>query len=171
MNRTIRNLVIAVPLATVGFTMVGTAAATAGPNDPNFPIAIPEKPKGPQDKAPVPPKPKQPQDKAPMPKDNGPKDKAPKPAAKPQPQGGAQAAAPVAKVEKADKVVVAEVISAKGSPDSIDRSDVLFFAGPAEATLEVAESDNGMDMTWLLIGGGLLTVSGVAFAARKRTSA
>ncbi|WP_344770988.1 hypothetical protein, partial [Aeromicrobium panaciterrae] len=58
MNRTIRNLVIAVPLATVGLTMVNVAAATAGPIDPNFPIAIPEQPKGPGDIAnPTPPKP------------------------------------------------------------------------------------------------------------------
>ncbi len=170
MNRTIRNLVIAVPLVTVGLTMVNVGAATAGPNDPNFPIAIPDKPKGPKDiaDAPKPKGPKGPKDIA-----DAPKPKAPKPAPQPQaPQSGPAAgtADETVKTVKADKVIT-EAVSAKGSPDSIDRSDLLFVAGPADTTLEAAESDNGMDLTWLLIGGGLVTASGAAFAARKRTTA
>ena len=178
MNRTIRNLIIAVPLAAAGFTMVGATAATAGPNGPVIII----QPNGgdPEPKPDFPikdaPKPKGPQDKAPLPKDNGPKDKAPKPAAKPQPQGGTQTAAPTAarsEVEtkkKAAKAVV-EVVSAKGSPDSIDRSDDLFAVGAFETELVAQDTDGGLDLTWLLIGGGIVTASGIAFAARKRSNA
>ena len=175
MNRTIRNLVIAVPLATVGLTMVNVAAATAGPNGPviiiqpnggdpepkpDFPIKDAPKPKGPQDKAPL-PKPK-------------PKDKAPKPAVKPQPNTGVQVAAPKAapKTDVATTTVASvEVISAHGSADSIDRSDVLFVSGPAETKLAADTTDDSMDLTWLLIGGGIITASGAAFAARKRSNA
>ncbi|MEO6604845.1 MAG: hypothetical protein ABIN55_04460, partial [Aeromicrobium sp.] len=157
---------IAVPLATVGLTMVSTGAANAEFNGPDVIVQPepPKPPKGPQDIQDA-PKPKGPKDLADAPKDN-----APKPAA--QPQAGNQIIVPDAVVEtvKADKVV-AETVSAKGSPDSIDRSDTLFVAGPAETTLAVAENDNGMDLTWLLVGGGIVTASGIAFAARKRTNA
>ncbi|GAA3523474.1 hypothetical protein GCM10022234_19700 [Aeromicrobium panaciterrae] len=163
MNRTIRNLVIAVPLATVGLTMVNVAAATADPIDPNFPIAIPDEPKGPGDKAPL-PQPKPPQDKAPLPQPK-PEDKAPKPQA--QPQGGNQTVAvPTVDTQKADTAV--EVVSAHGSADSIDRTDALFAGGPAETELTATTDDGGLDLTWLLLGGGVVTASGIAFAARKR---
>ncbi len=33
------------------------------------------------------------------------------------------------------------------------------------------ESEGGLDLTWLLVGGGVITASGVAFAARKRSNA
>ena len=148
MNRTIRNLVIAVPLATVGLTMVNTAAATAGPNGPII-LGQPEKPK----------------DKAPKPQP-----KAPKPVA--QPQNQVVAAPQAAKVEKKAAKVVVETVSAHGSADSIDRADTLFVAAPAETKLAANTTDDGgMDLTWLLIGGGLVTASGAAFAARKRNNA
>ena len=172
MKRIICNLVIAVPLATVGLTVVTTGGAIAGPNGPvvigqpkndpqppkpDFPIAIPDKPKGPQDKAPL-PKPQKPQDKA------------PKPAAKPQPQGGSGTAAPADAVKTEKKV--AEVISTKGSPDSIDRSEGLLADDAFETELVVAEDTaGGLGITWLLVGGGIVTASGLAFAARKRTNA
>ena len=163
MNRIIRNLVITIPLATVGLTMVNVTAATAGPNGPDV-IVI--KPKGGD---PLPPKPPKnldlPVKDAPKPK--GPNDKAPKPA--PKPQGGNEVAAAPKAADKTDEVV--EVISAKGSPDSIDRNEALFVAGPAETTLVADDSDNGVDLTWLLLGGGIVTASGIAFAARKRTNA
>ena len=53
MNRIIRNLVITIPLATVGLTMVNVTAATAGPNGPDV-IVI--KPKGGDPLPPKPPK-------------------------------------------------------------------------------------------------------------------
>ena len=167
MYRTIRNLVIAIPLATVGLTMVNVTAATAGPNGPII-IGQPEDKPDPHPK----PKPKFDNDlplkDAPKPK--GPK--APKPVAKPQ--GGKQVVVPAAvapKTEVAKKAVVVEVISAHGSADSIDRSDVLFVSGPAETKLTADTSDDSMDLTWLLIGGGIITASGAAFAARKRSNA
>ncbi len=167
MNRTIRNLVVAAPLATIALTLVPVGAATAGPNGPNV-IAIPkggnDPHPGPKDIAIPKPKPKGPKDIAiPEPKPKGPQDKAPKPAAKPQAPEAAPA--PASNVD-ADSAVV---VSAKGSPDSIDRSDDL-FAG-AETELVAQESEGGIDLTWLLVGGGVITASGVAFAARKRSNA
>ena len=171
MNRTIRNLVIAVPLATVGLTVVNTGAAIAGPNGPvviGQPDNDPEPP-GPQDKAPL-PQPKGPQDKAPLPQPKGPQDKAPKPQAQPQPGTGTAAPAEAEKTEKAEKKAKT-VVSAKGSPDSIDRSN-LFASDAFETELVVAEdTDGGLDLTWLLVGGGVVTATGLAFAARKRANA
>ncbi len=173
MNRTIRNLVVAAPLATIALTLVPMGAATAGPHDQNFPIAIPEKPKGPKDiaDAPKPKGPQGPKDIADAPKPKGPKDKAPKPAAKPQ--GGQQTVAAPAAVQAVEvEKAVAEVISAKGSPDSIDRSDALFADDAFEAELVVEETGGGaLDLTWLLVGGGIVTASGIAFAARRRNHA
>ncbi len=167
MNRTIRNLVIAVPLATVGLTMVNTVAATAGPNGPIV-IGQPEN----DDPFPHPkPKPKFDND---LPLKDAPKPK--KPAPKPQPKAPKPAFQPKAQVvvaPKAEKKVVkaVETISAHGSADSIDRADILFVAGPAETVLVADNNDGGMDLTWLLVGGGIVTASGIAFAARKRSNA
>lgn len=175
MNRTIRNLIVAAPLATIALTLVPMGAATAGPNGPVV-IAIPkgDPHPGPKDIAiPEPkPKPQGPQDKAAKPQPKGPQDKAPKPAAKPAPKPQAPQAQGSQVATKADTTeaapVVAEVVvdSAKGSPDSIDRNDNLFASVPVELVAE--ESDGGIDMAWLLAGGALVTVTGVAFAARKR---
>ncbi len=166
MNRTIRNLVIAAPLVLVGITAAPAAAMADGfdivlpPNDGD-----PEQP--PQDKAPL-PQPKPPQDKAPLPQPKPPQDKAPLPQA--QPNGGTDASAPVVKDAKTKKEAK-KVVSAKGSPDSIDRNENLFVAGPAEVELVADNNNGGMDLTWLLVGGGVVTASGIAFAARKRANA
>ncbi|MDR7086711.1 hypothetical protein J2X11_001550 [Aeromicrobium panaciterrae] len=157
MNRIIRNLVIAVPLATVGFTMVGATAATAGPNGPVIigqPDTLPEPHPGPKfDKD--------------LPLQNAPKPNKPKP--QPKPADQPQVVVPQADVVEEKKVV--KVVSAKGSPDSIDRSENLFVAGPAEVELTADDNNGGLDITWLLVGGGVVTASGIAFAARKRTNA
>ncbi len=90
MNRTIRNLVVAAPLAAIAFTLVPVGAATAGPNGPNV-IAIPQggpdPQPGPKDfTIPKPkPEPEPPQDLAPNPP-AGPQDDAPPPAPEPQPE-------------------------------------------------------------------------------------
>lgn len=161
MNRTIRNLVIAAPLVLVGITAVPTAAMADG-----FDIAIPDPPK------PEPhPAPDFDND---LPLSDAPKPKDPKPQPKPQPNGGGtDAPAPVVQdVKDTDtKKKAKKVVSAKGSPDSIDRDEDLFVAGPAEVELAAGDTDNGMDLTWLLVGGGVVTASGIAFAARKRTNA
>ena len=162
MNRTIRNLVIAIPLTTVGLTMVNATAATAGPNGPDV-IVI--KPKGGD---PLPPKPKFDND---LPIKDAPKPKKPAPKPAPQPQGGNQVVAPKAADTTAEETKDVDVISAHGSADSIDRADTLFVAGPAETTLTTDTTDDSMDLTWLLLGGGIVTASGIAFAARKRTNA
>ena len=162
MNRTIRNLVIAAPLVLVGITAAPAAAMADG-----FDIAIPEpKPEPPKDIAnPEPTQPpKGPQDLADAPKPQAPK---------PQPNGGGTGTnTPVdTDVKDADTKKEAKVVSAKGSPDSIDRDENLFVAGPAEVELADDSDNGGMDLTWLLVGGGVVTASGIAFAARKRTNA
>ena len=82
MNTTIRNLIIAAPLATAAFTMVPAAAMATEPGPviilpPNTDpqpdldkVAPAPKPEAPKDKAPAPKptKPKGPEDKAPAPK-------------------------------------------------------------------------------------------------------
>lgn len=167
MNRTIRTLIVAAPLATIALTVVPISAATAGPNGPDVLVI---KPKGGD---PLPPKP---QDKAPKPKPQPPKgpDKLAIPTPKPQPPKGPGVKAPkpqaqgpqVAAAPKADDT--AAVGSAKGSADSIDRNDNLVVSGPAETELVADNNGGGMDLTWLLVGGGIVTASGIAFAARKR---
>jgi hypothetical protein len=162
MNRTIRNLVIAAPLVLAGITVAPGAAMADG-----FDIGIPEpQPQPPKDIAiPDPPKPpKGPQDLADAPKPQAPK---------PQPNGGDTGTdAPAAgDVKDADTKKEAKVVSAKGSPDSIDRDENLFVAGPAEVQLGDDTDNGGMDLSWLLVGGGVVTASGIAFAARKRTNA
>ncbi|WP_344770989.1 hypothetical protein, partial [Aeromicrobium panaciterrae] len=82
--------------------------------------------------------------------------------------GGTQAA-PTVDTKKAD--TADEVVSAHGSADSIDRTDALFAGGPAETELTATTDDGGLDLTWLLLGGGVVTASGIAFAARKRANA
>ncbi len=171
MKRIIRNLVIAVPLATVGLTVANTGAAIAGPNGPVIivqPKDDPQPPNGPKDIADA-PKPKGPKDIADAPKDDGPKDKAPKPQS--LPTGPATQPQQPQETVKVVKAVEKTVVSAKGSPDSIDRSDNLFVAGPAEAELVADDTTGGLDLTWLLLGGGIVTASGLALAARKRANA
>ena len=161
MNRIIRNLVIAAPLVLVGITAAPAAAMAEG-----FDIAIPEpKPEPPKDIA-IP----KPDPKPDFPLADAPKPQAPKPGANPQsnPQGP-QAADEAVKVEKKK---AKKVVSAKGSPDSIDRSEDLFASEAFETELVVAEdTDGGLDLAWLLVGGGIVTASGLAFAARKRSNA
>ena len=161
MNRIIRNLVIAAPLVLVGITAAPAAAMAEG-----FDIAIPEpKPEPPKDIA-IP----KPDPKPDFPLADAPKPQAPKPGANPQsnPQG-ALAADEAVKVEKKK---AKKVVSAKGSPDSIDRSEDLFANEAFETELVVAEdTDGGLDLAWLLVGGGIVTASGLAFAARKRSNA
>lgn len=107
MKRFIRNLVIAVPLATVGFTMVNATAATAGPNGPVI-IVQPEVEPEPH------PGPKFDKD---LPLQNAPKPKAPKPQPKPQPAAQPQVivteAAPVVEEKK-------EPFFGATTPDSVD---------------------------------------------------
>ena len=164
MNRTIRTLIVAAPLATIALTVVPISAATAGPNGPDVLVI---KPKGGD---PLPPKP---QDKAPKPKPQPPKgpDKLAIPTPKPQPPKGPGVKAPKPQGQGAAAPTAddtADVTSAKGSADSIDRNDNPVVSGPAETELVADDNGGGVDLTWLLVGGGIVTASGIAFAARKR---
>ncbi|WP_332641954.1 hypothetical protein [Aeromicrobium sp.] len=159
MNRTIRNLIVAAPLVLVGITVAPAAAMADG-----FDIGIPENKPEPH------PGPGFDND---LPLADKPDTKDPKPQPKPQPKPNGPASVPQATdgTVEVEKKKAKKVVSAKGSPDSIDRSENLFVAGPAEVELAADTDNGGLDMTWLLVGGGVVTASGIAFAARKRTNA
>ncbi|MEV7397784.1 hypothetical protein [Aeromicrobium sp. NPDC092404] len=188
MNSTIRNLIIAAPLATAALTMVPTSAmATDGPvniivqpnTDPEPPvdkIAIP-KPKPPiEPKDKVAPKPKPPVE---------PKDKvAPKP--KPtQPDGPDVITNPEpcpthGDCGTDDKDGPNEGGNGGGGDDSTDDTtpkekvstvqpgDTTPVPTRVDAGLASEQSDGGLELAWLLAGGALVTATGAALALRTR---
>lgn len=177
MNTTIRNLMIAAPLATAALTMVPAAAMASEPGpviivqphtdpQPDLDIAAPDsepvKPKGPQDKAPL-PKPEAPDDKV------GP---APKPT---QPDGPDDITNPepcpthgVDCTPDGDEPNGDDGGESKNSVDDV--VDTVQVPNRVDAGLASEEQqDGGLDMAWLFAGGLAVTASGVAFAVRKRT--
>jgi len=180
MNTTIRNLMIAAPLATAALTMVPAAAMASEPGlvvvaqphtdpQPDLDIvAAPEsvKPKGPQDKAPL-PKPEAPDDKV------GP---APKPT---QPDGPDVITNPqpcpthgVDCTPDKDEPTDGDEPNGGESKNSVDDVvDTLQLPNRVDAGLAAEQQDEGLDIAWLFAGGLAVTASGVAFAVRKRTSA
>lgn len=181
MKRTITALVLAAPLATVaislgaapamaepaGPTIDKIAAATPGPVNPHLPhgpgdTAAPADepdpeplPDGPDDKVSIPqPCPtdddctKDPGDEVPHPTPCGtPGDRGEDPPAEDQPKPGIAAEPePADDDEPGDKVIP--------RPNCID-------AG-------AGSSDESLDLTWLMVGSGLITASGAAYAVRRR---
>ena len=173
MNRIIRNLIVAAPLATAAFTMVPTSAmATDGPiiiaqphTDPQPPIddiAIPE-PKPPVD----------PKDKvAPKPKPTHPD--GPDVITNPEPcpthgtcgndddkdgpnNGGGK------DDSSDDTEPVADVAE-------VPSNDTVKLPTRIDAGLADEQTDGGLELVWLLAGGALVTASGAAIALRARKS-
>ncbi|MDX6277131.1 MAG: hypothetical protein QOJ72_1259 [Nocardioidaceae bacterium] len=172
MKRTIRNLIVAAPLATIALTLTpGSAMAFPGPQPP-IGIPTPDPHPGPKDKAPKPqPKPpKGPGDLAiPKPKPAQPKPNQPKPAQPTANPGGQQTAhhAPAGTDAKAGNTESAITV-----PDACLTHDLECNASaPVEEVAAAApqEETDGMDLTWLLVGGGVVSASGIAFASRKRS--
>lgn len=161
MKRTITTLLIAVPLS------LGTVTLTAGvaAAEVNGEIALPKPadpdPKGPGEfaDAPKPKGPQGPKDKAPAPKPKDPQDKAPAPAPAPaaQPQAQPESKAPVKTDEATEQVL--------WTAASLREKNFL----PEVETLadDTVVDEQGMDLSWLLIGGALVTASGAAFAGRR----
>ncbi|MEO6472222.1 MAG: hypothetical protein ABIR57_09830 [Aeromicrobium sp.] len=174
MNRIIRNLIVAAPLATAAFAMTPAVAMASEPGpvivlpadtdpqpgpDDKAPAPKPTKPKGPQDIAPA-PKPKGPGDIAPAPKDpKGPNDKAPLPKPK-DPKGPGDLTSP-----KPCPTHGVDCTPDKDEP--ADGTDSLEVPTRIDAGVADDEQD-GIDLTWLLVGGAAVTASGAAFAARNR---
>ncbi|NRQ50529.1 hypothetical protein [Aeromicrobium stalagmiti] len=203
MNTTIRNLVIAAPLATAAFMMVPAAAMATEPGpvivmppaepqpdiDDIAPAPKPEKPKGPSDIAPAPKpdKPKGPSDIAPAPKPEKPK--GPGDITNPEPEptqptgpgdltnpepcpthgvdctpdGGSGSGDDDSDQDETDPDPV------DGSADPADDAvDTIAVPTRVDAGLAAdGQDDGGMNLSWLLAGGAVVSASGAAFAARK----
>lgn len=185
MNTTIRNLIIAAPLATAALTMVPAAAMATEPGPviivqphtdpkPELDIAAPApepvKPKGPQDKAPA-PKPEAPDDKL------GPKPKPTQPDGpdvitnpEPCPTHGVDCTPddePKGGDEPNDEPNGGNGGEEKNSVDDV--VDTVELPNRVDAGLASEQPDGGMELAWLFAGGLAVTASGVAFAVRKRT--
>ena len=180
MNTTIRNLMIAAPLAAAALTMVPAAAMASEPG----PVIIVQPHTDPQPDldivaAPEPVKPKGPQDKAPLPKPEAPDDKvgpAPKPT---QPDGPDVITNPqpcpthgVDCTPDKDEPTDGDEPNGGESKSSVDDVvDTLELPNRVDAGLAAEQQDEGLDIAWLFAGGLAVTASGVAFAVRKRTGA
>ncbi|MCW2800496.1 MAG: hypothetical protein JWQ70_1968 [Aeromicrobium sp.] len=164
MNRTIRNIIVAAPIATFALTMTPGTAMAFGPQPP-IGIPTPDPHPGPKDKAPK-PQPKKP---------NGPGDLAipkPKPV-QPKPGNNNPGGQPTGTAGADDANGKAtDTESAITVPDACLTHDLECNASaPVEKVAAAAAQDDedGVELAWLLAGGALVTVSGVAFAARKRS--
>ena len=198
MNTTIRNLMIAAPLATAALTMVPAAAMATEPGpviivpphtDPQpdldiAPAPKPTKPKGPGDLAPAPKptKPKGPGDFSDAPKPKGPQgpgdiSDAPKPKG---PKGPGDITAPkpcpthgVDCTPDKDEPKGDNGTEGNGGEErnSVDQVvDTVALPNRVDAGLASdQQEEGGLDLAWLFAGGLAVTASGVAFAARRRT--
>jgi hypothetical protein len=179
MNTTIRNLMIAAPLATAALTMVPAAAMASEPGpviivqphtDPQpdldivaAPESEPAKPKGPQDKAPL-PNPEAPDDKVgPAPKPTQPD--GPDDITNPQP-------CPTHGVDcTPDQDEPNGDDGGESKNDVEDAADTVELPNRVDAGLASEEQpQDGLDVAWLFAGGLAVTASGVAFVVRKRSA-
>lgn len=191
MNSIIRNLVIAAPLATAALTLAPAAAMATEPGPviviapvepkPDLDLVAPAPQPEPQPeldlKAADPAEPKGPQDKAPAPKPvepQGPGDitnPEPEPT---QPEGPGDITnpqpCPTHGVDCTPDKDEDEPTGGNGgseTSDDVDATDSFAVPTRIDAGL-AAEEQNGLELSWLLAGGALVTASGAAFAARNR---
>ncbi|MEV7396597.1 hypothetical protein [Aeromicrobium sp. NPDC092404] len=191
MNSTIRNLIIAAPLATVAATMVPAAAMATEPGpviivqpkaDPTpdldiAPAPKPTQPKGPGDLAPAPKptQPKGPGDLSDAPKPDGPKgpgdlSDAPKPDGPKGPGDLLDAPKPKDPEAPGDKGGDTPKGGNAGGNETVPAADTFTVPNRVDAGLAAEQQqDGGLDLAWLFAGGLAVTASGVAFAARRRT--
>jgi len=187
MNRIIRNLIVAAPLATAAFTMVPTSAmASDGPVIIVQPNTDPEPP---VDKIAIPkPKPPvEPKDKIALPKPKppvGPKDKvAPKP--KPTHPDGPDV---ITNPQPCPTHGTCGNDDDKDGPNNggggkddgtndttptvdvaeVPATDTVELPTRIDAGLADEQNDDGLDLVWLLAGGAVVTASGAALALRAR---
>ncbi|KAA1399225.1 hypothetical protein [Aeromicrobium ginsengisoli] len=191
MNATIRNLIVAVPLATAALTMVPAAAMATEPGpviivpphtdpQPDLDIKAPApKPEVPEDKAPAPkpadpkgpgnlsdaPKPEGPDDKVgPAPKPNDPKGPGDLTNPEPCPTHGVDC------TPDSDEPNDGDDGESKNSVDDVvDTRDTVELPNRIDAGLASEQQDAGLDLAWLFAGGLAVTASGAAFAVRRRT--
>ena len=154
MNTTIRNLIVAAPLATAALTLVPAAAMASEPG----PVIVMPHHVDPQpdlDKLAAAPKPVDPKDKVVAPEPSKPK--GPGDITNPQP-------CPTHGVDCTPN-------DDGGSKDSVDdAAGTVELPTRVDAGLAAEEPAAGeLDLAWLFAGGLAVTASGVALAVRKRT--
>ncbi len=190
MKNTIRNMMIAAPLAVSAITLAPAAAMASEPgpvivlppaqpdpqpNDQKLaPAPKPTEPKGPGNIAPAPKpsKPKGPGDIAPAPKPTGPKgpgdiSDAPKPN---DPKGPGDITNPAPCPTHGVDCTPDKDDEPTGGNGGGSTEDVDSLAVPTriDAGLASQDSGNGMELTWLLAGGAMVTATGGAFVARHK---
>jgi hypothetical protein len=152
MKRTISTLALAAPLATIAIAFGGTPAMAEPAGPENITLPIPSDPEpGPEldDKAPLPVDPDEP---------NVPDDKKGPPQC---PLHGPCGDGPDDEKDPGDD----------DGDKKDDDGDKDGFKKPTRIDAGAGSSDDGMELTWLLAGGALVTVSGAAFAANRRARA
>lgn len=164
MNTTIRNLIVAAPLATAALTFTPGAAMASdhGPVVIAQPTGHGDPQPNPGDKAPAPKptEPKGPQDKAPLPKPTKPHGPGDVSIPKPCPTHGVDC------TPDDDK----DGPHGSGNGDGGSSDDAsLQLPTRIDAGTASQDEQGGMELTWLLAGGAVVSASGVAIAARKRT--
>ena len=187
MNATIRNLIVAVPLATAALTMVPAAAMATEPGpviivpphtdpqpdlDIKAPAPKPTPPKGPGDlsDAPKPDKPKGPGDLSDAPKPDKPKGPGDlSDAPKPHGPNGPGDLSDAPKPDKPTDGGNGKGESKNSVDDVVDTRDTVELPNRIDAGLASEQQDQGLDLAWLFAGGLAVTASGAAFAVRKRT--
>jgi hypothetical protein len=150
MKRTISILALAAPLATVALSLGATPAMAepAGPEDLTLPIhGDPEPRPEIDDKAPPPNEPDEP---------NVPDDKAGLPQC---PTHGDCGDDPDDEKDPGDD---------DGDDGEKDPDDGDDFKKPNRIDAGTGATDEGMQLTWLIAGAGLITATGAAYAVRSR---
>lgn len=143
MNTTIRNLIVAAPLATAALTLVPAAAMASEPGPVKVAAA---------------PEPVEPKDKV----------VAPKPSKPSEPKGPGDITNP--KPCPTHGVDCTPDGDDGGSKDSADDTvDTFDLPTRVDAGVAPEEQPGELDLAWLFAGGLAVTASGVAFAVRKRT--
>lgn len=187
MNSTIRNLIIAAPLATAALTMVPTSAmATDGPVIIAQPHIDPEPP---VDKIAIPkPKPPvEPNDQIAIPEPKPPVDDkvGPKPKPKPtQPDGPDVVTNPEpcpthggcgnddkdgpGNGGSGDDSSDDDTTAPAAKVNKIQADDTVVVPNRVDAGLASEQSEGGLELAWLLAGGALVTASGAALTLRAR---
>ncbi len=157
MNATIRNLIVAAPLATAALTLVPTAAMASEPG----PVIVQPHHVDPQpdlDKLAPAPQPDEPKDKVVAPKPTKPKGPADVTSPEPCPTHGVDCTPDGGGNDDG------------GSTDSVDEVvDTVELPSRVDAGVAPEEPTGELDLAWLFAGGLAVTASGVAFAVRKRS--
>jgi hypothetical protein len=152
MKRTISTLALAAPLATVALSL-GSTPAMAQPADPIDELKIAEiAPDIPEDDLPQPEDPDKP---------NLPGDKDGPPQC---PLHGECGDGPDDEKDPGDED------GDDGDGDEKDPDDGDDFKKPNRIDAGAGANDGGMELAWLMAGGGLITATGAAYAVRRRSS-